>query len=162
LLGYWDTVGDRLFKIRHCMNIEGVVRPLALFDPPLDPGMLVKAAAAGIDIGSIVSGLNQPLGPVRGAVLVQKALEICAEVRSLGNALLAALEKGDSEQMALLRQGHEITLQQMTQEVRFLQWKQTQAATESLLLRRWGVCCAGWHGIASPEPPTCDFAPARA
>jgi len=34
LLGYWDTVADRLFKIRHCMNIEGVVRQLALFDPP--------------------------------------------------------------------------------------------------------------------------------
>ena len=65
MLGYWDTVADRLFKIRHCMNIEGVVRPLALFDPPIDPGMLVKAAAAGIDISSIVNGLNQPIGPVR-------------------------------------------------------------------------------------------------
>ena len=38
LLGYWDTVADRLFKIRHCMDIEGVVRPLPLFDPPIDPG----------------------------------------------------------------------------------------------------------------------------
>src|SRR5258706_6969738 len=64
LLGYWDTVADRLFKIRHCMNIQGVARPLALFDPPLDPGMLMKAAAAGIDINSIVSGLSQPIGPV--------------------------------------------------------------------------------------------------
>src|SRR5262249_3997469 len=53
LLSYWDLVADRLFKIRHCMNIAGIVRPLALFDPPIDPGMLVKAAAAGIDIGSI-------------------------------------------------------------------------------------------------------------
>jgi hypothetical protein len=26
LYGYWDTVADRLFKIRHCMNIEGQVR----------------------------------------------------------------------------------------------------------------------------------------
>lgn len=60
LLGYWDTVGDRLFKIRHCMNVEGIVRQLTLFDPPLDPGMLVKAAAAGIDVGSMVNGLNQP------------------------------------------------------------------------------------------------------
>src|SRR5207244_7698843 len=97
LLGYWDTVSDRLFKIRHCMNIAGVVRPLALFDPPIDPGMLVKAAAAGIDIGSIVSGLNQPIGPVRSLVLIQKALELCSEVRSLGNALLSVLGKGDQE-----------------------------------------------------------------
>src|SRR5690606_27706532 len=48
MLSYWDKTADRLFKIRHCMNIEGVVRQLALFDPPLDPGMMVKAASAGI------------------------------------------------------------------------------------------------------------------
>lgn len=136
LLGYWDTVADRLFKIRHCMNIAGVVRPLALFDPPIDPGMLVKAAAAGIDIGSIVSGLNQPIGPVRSLFLIQKALELCAEVRGLGNALLSAVEKGDAEHLALLRQSHEIKIQQMAQDVRFLQWKQTQENTTSLLTSR--------------------------
>ena len=37
LLGYWDTVADRLFKIRYCMNIEGLVRELPLFEPPIDP-----------------------------------------------------------------------------------------------------------------------------
>lgn len=136
LLGYWDTVADRLFKIRHCMNIEGIVRPLALFDPPLDPGMLVKAAAAGIDIASIVSGLNQPAGPVRCLIMIQKALELCGEVRSLGGALLSALEKGDAEHLALVRQRHEIQIQQMTQDVRFLQWKSAQEATKSLLTSR--------------------------
>lgn len=136
LLGYWDTVGDRLFKIRHGMNIEGLVRPLALFDPPLDPGMLVKAAAAGIDVGTIVSGRNQPVGPVRSLYLIQKALELSAEVRGLGGALLSALEKGDAEHLALVRQHHEVQLQQMAQEVRFLQWKSTQEATKSLLTTR--------------------------
>jgi hypothetical protein len=43
---YWDTVEDRLFKIRNCMNIAGVVRQLPLFEPPIDPAMLVKAASA--------------------------------------------------------------------------------------------------------------------
>lgn len=136
LLGYWDTVADRLFKIRNCMNIEGVVRQLALFDPPLDPGMLVKAAAAGIDIGSIVSGLNRPVSPVRCLFLIQKALELCNEVRGLGSALLSTIEKSDGERLALLRQSHEIKIQQMQQEVRFLQWKQAQEATTSLLTSR--------------------------
>jgi len=136
LLGYRDTVADRLFKIRHCMNIAGIVRPLALFDPPIDPGMLVKAAAAGIDIGSLVGGLNQPIGPVRSLLLIQKAAELCNEVRALGNALLSALEKGDSEHLALVRQSHEIQIQQMAQEVRFLQWKAAQEATASLLTSR--------------------------
>ncbi|MFF1566870.1 hypothetical protein ACFVY1_25645 [Streptomyces sp. NPDC058293] len=136
LLSYWETVADRLFKIRNCMNIEGVVRQLALFDPPLDPGMLVKAAAAGIDIGATIGGMNQPISPVRAPLLIEKALELCGEVRGLGAALLAAIEKGDSEQLALLRQGHEIQIQQMQHEVRFLQWASAQEATKSLLTNR--------------------------
>lgn len=135
-LGYWDLVADRLFKIRHGMNLAGIVRPLALFDPPIDPGMLVKAAAAGIDLGSIVNGLNQPVGPVRSLALIQKAIELCNEVRGLGNSLLSALEKQDAEHLALVRQRHEIQIQQMTQEVRFLQWKSSQEATTSLLTNR--------------------------
>jgi hypothetical protein len=136
LMGYWNAVADRLFKIRHCMNIQGIVRPLALFDPPIDPGMLVKAAAAGIDIASIVSGLNQPTGPIRCLILIQKALELCGEVRNLGGALLSAMEKGDAEHLALVRQRHEVQIQQMAQEVRFLQWKSAQEATTSLLTSR--------------------------
>jgi Tc toxin complex TcA C-terminal TcB-binding domain len=136
LLGYWDTVGDRLFKIRHCMNIEGIFRQLALFDPPIDPGMLVKAAAAGIDIGSIVNGLNQPASPVRAILFIQKAMELCGEVRNLGGALLSAIEKGEGERLALLRQSHEIKIQQMQQDVRFLQWKQAQESTQSLITSR--------------------------
>jgi hypothetical protein len=136
LLAYWDIVADRLFKIRNSENIQGVVQQLPLFDPPLDPGMLVKAAAAGLDIGSIVSGLNQPVGPVRSPLLIQKALEIAGEVRSLGNSLLSSIEKGDAEHLALLRQGHEVQLQQMVQNVRFLQWQHAQETTNGLLKTR--------------------------
>lgn len=136
LLSYWDTVADRLYKIRHCMNIKGIVRQLALFDPPLDPALLVKAAAAGIDVGSIVSGMQQPLAPVRAPLLIQKALELAGEVRGLGAALLSAIEKGDTERIAILRQQHEIRIQQLAQDVRFLQWKQAEASTDALLRTR--------------------------
>jgi Tc toxin complex TcA C-terminal TcB-binding domain len=136
LLAYWDTVADRLFKIRNSENIQGVFQQLPLFDPPLDPGMLVKAAAAGIDVDGIVSGIGQPVGPVRSLLLIQKSLEIAAEVRSLGNSLLSALEKGDAEQLALLRQAHEVKLQQLTRNSRFLQWKHAQEMTNGLLKTR--------------------------
>jgi hypothetical protein len=136
LLTYWDTVADRLFKIRHCEDITGVVRPLPLFDPPLDPGMLVKAAAAGIDLSSVISGAIPPGGPLRAQPMIQKALELCGEVRSFGGALLAAQEKGDAEQLAQLRQRHEIQIAQLTQDARFLQWKQAEAATDGLLRGR--------------------------
>jgi hypothetical protein len=136
LLGYWDTVADRLFKIRHCQNLQGVVQPLPLFDSPLDPGVLVQAAAGGVDVGSIVSGLNQPVGPVRSITRIQKAIELCNEVKAFGAALLGAFEKGDAELLGQLRQNHEVSLQQMTQNVRYLQWQQAQQATKSLLATR--------------------------
>lgn len=136
LLSYWNTVADRLFKIRNSENIQGVVQQLPLFDPPLDPGMLVKAAAAGVDIASVVAGLNQPLGPMRAPYLIQKALELAGEVRSLGAALLSAIEKGESEHLASMRQTHEVALQTLVQNVRFLQWKHTQESTNALLKSR--------------------------
>jgi hypothetical protein len=123
-----------------------------LFDPPLDPGMLVKAAAAGIDIASVVAGLNQPLGPMRSPYLVQKALELATEVRSLGTSLLSAIEKGESERLALLRQTHEIALQTLVQNVRFLQWKHTQEATNALLKSRSRSRSARRTPPARPDP----------
>lgn len=43
LLTYRQTIADRLFKLRHCMNIEGVPRGNVLFAPPIDPALLVSA-----------------------------------------------------------------------------------------------------------------------
>jgi hypothetical protein len=136
LLAYWDKVADRLFKIRHCMNIEGIVRQLALFDPPIDPGALVRAAASGMDIASIVNNVNQPVSTVRGPLLLQKALELCTDVKVLGSALLAAIEKQDAEHLSALRQDHELAVLERARDVRFLQWKDAEAATESLLRSR--------------------------
>ena len=139
LLAYWDVVADRLFKIRHCMNVEGIVRQLALFDPPIDPGALVKAVAAGLDLTSIVNNLNQPVSSIRGPLLLQKAQELCAEVKGLGGALLQAIEKGDVEHASLLRQQHELNIQTLTRDVRFLQWKEAEEATTALLESRGTV-----------------------
>ncbi|MDZ8263102.1 neuraminidase-like domain-containing protein [Nostoc sp. ChiQUE01b] len=129
MLGYWDTVSDRLYKIRNCMNIEGVVRQLALFEPPIDPGALVKAVAGGIDLSSALADLNAPLPLYRFNVLLQKANEVCNDVKALGSALLAALEKKDAEALSLLRQEQEIRLLEAIKAVRE---KQIEEAKENL------------------------------
>jgi hypothetical protein len=136
LLAYWDAIADRLFKLRHCMNIEGVVRLPALFDPPIDPGALVKAAAAGLDIASIVNNVNQPVSTTRGPLLLQKAQELCNEVKALGSAVLTAIEKGEGEHLSALRQSHELRMLELAREVRFQQWKEAEAATDTLLHSR--------------------------
>ncbi len=108
MLEYWDRIADRLFKIRHCQNIDGIERSLALFAPPIDPGMLVRAAAAGLDISAVLAGMNAPTPFYRFTVFAQKASELAMDVRSLGLSLLQALEKKDAEAMALLRNELEI------------------------------------------------------
>lgn len=132
ILEYYDKVADRLFKLRNCMNIDGVVRQLALFDPPIDPAILVKAAAAGIDLSTALSDLNTPLPLYRFNVISQKATELCAEVKSLGGALLSALEKRDSEAMALLRSKHEISLLKAQRQLKELQVEEAKANIEAL------------------------------
>jgi len=132
LLGYWDTVSDRLFKLRNCMNIEGVVRQLPLFEPPIEPGLLVRAAAAGLDLSSVLSDINAPLPNYRFDVMIRKAAELAAEVKALGQALLAAFEKRDAEDIALLRSSHEISLLEKVREVRLKQKDEADASLESL------------------------------
>lgn len=132
LLGYWDTVADRLFKIRNSLNLQGVFRQLALFEPPIDPALLARATAAGLDVGAIINGLNQPLPLVRFQFLVQKAMEIIQEVKSLGNNLLAAMEKEDGEAMAILRAKHERVVMAMVEHVRYGQLQEAIKSKEGL------------------------------
>jgi hypothetical protein len=132
LLSYWDTVADRLFKIHNSLNIQGIFRQLPLFEPPIDPGLLAKAAAAGLDVAAIISGANQPLPLVRFQFLVQKAFEICQEVKSLGNSLLSAMEKEDNEALFVLRAKHESTILKLAEKAKYAQWQEASKATEGL------------------------------
>lgn len=132
LLEYWDTVADRLFKIRHCRNIEGIFRKLDLFEPPIDPALLVQAAAQGLSIGSVLNDLSTPMPNYRFNYLLQRALEVTSEVKSLGNALLSALEKKDSEGLSLLRAKHDTNLQNLIKEVRNKQLEEAKKTKESL------------------------------
>lgn len=132
LLEYWDTVADRLFKIRHCLNIEGVFRKLALFEPPIDPALLVQAAAQGLSIGSVLNDLSTPMPNYRFNYLLARALEVVSEVKSLGNALLSALEKKDGESLSLLRAKHDTNIQTLVKEIRMKQLEEAQKTKESL------------------------------
>ena len=132
LLGYWTTVADRLFNIRHCMNIEGQVRQLPLFEPPIDPALLVRAQAAGLSIGDVLSDIFAPLPHYRFSVMLQKANEMAAEVRNLGAALLSTLEKRDAEALSTLRSGQELRLLQAVRDVRVRQINEAEANIAAL------------------------------
>ena len=131
-LSYWDTVADRLFKIRNSLNLQGVFRQLPLFAPPIDPAMLARAEAAGVDIGAIIDGSAAALLPVRSQFLVQKAIEMAQEVKSLGGQILAALEKKDNETLGVLRATHEVTILGLVESVKYAQWQEAIKAREGI------------------------------
>jgi hypothetical protein len=132
LLSYWETVADRLYKIRQGMNIEGVKRALALFEPPIDPGMLVKAAAQGQGLAATLNEATINPSVYRFSYLLSKAIEFCNEVKSLGGNLLSALEKKDAEEMALLRNTHEISLLKAVKEIKKKSIEEAEASIQSL------------------------------
>ncbi|MDR1345225.1 MAG: hypothetical protein LBK03_00780, partial [Bacteroidales bacterium] len=132
LLKYWDTVEDRLFKLRNSMNIEGIVRELPLFEPPIDPAMLVRAVAAGLSISEALNDMAAPQPYYRFRVIMQKAIEFTNEVKQLGDKLLSALEKKDAETLNILRSTQEINMQQAIKQVRKLQIDEAKENVENI------------------------------
>lgn len=132
LLGYWETVADRLYKIRHCQNIDGAERKLALFAPPIDPAALIQAASQGLSLGSILADLSSPPPIYRFKVLIQKANDFCADVRALGGALLGALERRDAEELARLRAAQEVQMLELVTAIRERQVLDARAHREGL------------------------------
>jgi hypothetical protein len=129
LLGLWDTVEDRLWKLRHCRDIIGVERELALFSPELSPEELQRARAAGLGPQDLFAGVQAAIPPYRFRYLIDKAKEHCAAVETLGNALLQALAQRDTERLTQLRATQERELLTLGREAR--RWE-LEAADESL------------------------------
>lgn len=136
LTNYWNTVENRLFNLRHCRNIDGLARDLPFSEAPIDPELLVRAVAAGLDLGSVVAGLYAPPPHYRFATLAARAVELVAEARSLGSALLSAIEKRDAEQMAQIRSTNELLMLKLTGEVRKLQIQEATANIAALRATR--------------------------
>jgi hypothetical protein len=136
LLKYWDTVADRLFKIRNSLNLAGIRRTLPLFEPPIDPMLLVKAAAAGVDLSTAIADLAAPAPLYRFQILVQKAVELCQDVKALGGALLGALERRDAEELSRIQAVHEVALLKRLSSVKEDQIKEAKAQITALQAAR--------------------------
>lgn len=136
LLEYWDTVADRLFKIRNCQDIAGRARVLPLFEPPIDPGLLATAAAAGLNLDDALDDANMDAPSHRFAILIQKAIELCGEVKSLSAELLGALEKQDGEHLSRVRAGHEKAIHDLLLDVKQASFREAGAARDTLEFAR--------------------------
>src|SRR5260370_33455164 len=114
LLSYWDKVEDRLYKIRHCLDLEGRPRELALFQPPINPLDLVRATATGQSSLSVLEQQHASISPYRFMFLLSTARSLVATVSSLGNSFFSALQSRDGEAVARLRAKNEIEILNLT------------------------------------------------
>jgi hypothetical protein len=128
----WDRVEDRLYKIRHCLDITGARRQFALFAPEIDPRLLVRARAAGLSIEDVLNATSGNLPPYRFTYLIEKARQYTATVQSFGTALLSAVEKRDAEELNRLRSIHQQNLLRLTTRMRELEINAAQDAITTL------------------------------
>jgi Tc toxin complex TcA C-terminal TcB-binding domain len=94
--------------------------------------MLARAVAAGVDVGAIIDGTADALAPVRFQFLLQKALEMAQDVRSLEGGILAALEKKDNETLGVLRARHEVSMLGLAETVKYAQWQEAIKSREGI------------------------------
>lgn len=121
LLGRWERVERRMSNIRHCLDIDGNARSLALFEPDADPRLLARARALGLSLDDVVGTTSGAVPPQRFSFLIDVAKSYAAAVQSLGAALLSALEKKDAEELTRLRATHEQHLLELSTRTR--QWE---------------------------------------
>jgi len=132
LLAYWDTVSQRLDNIRNSRNLQGVVQPLPLYAPPINPLLLVEAQASG---GGLSGAL--PNAPIyRFTTYLQKAIELANEVRAYGSLILASLEKQDAETLSALRANQELDIQMRMLDVKTAQVTEAQDQITALTKQR--------------------------
>jgi hypothetical protein len=130
-LAYWDQVEGRLFNLRHYLTIDGAAQHLALFEPPLDPKQLAQAVAAS-GVGSVLGAAAAPVPHYRFKYMVEKAREATSTVIQFGAVLLSTLERGDADQLDLLRAAHESALLNMSRSMKDSQMNAAQATVQSL------------------------------
>lgn len=132
LLGYWDRLEDRLYKIRHCEDIEGNLKQLALFAPPISPMQLVAMKAAGLSLDDVLGSTNGDLPPYRFSTLIERAKSFAATLSGFGTSLLVSLEKRDAEELNRWRLTQQMNIAQMTTQMRQAEIDAASATLDSL------------------------------
>ena len=138
LVQYWDRLEDRLFKIRKCQNIKGITQELELYQPPIDPLLLIRAKAAGLNIQDVLSQ-NQQMVNYRFIYLLEKAKSYAAQVQQIGSAMQAALERKDQEELLQLTAVQERNLMQLATNIRMQQVEEANQQIKALEASRKNV-----------------------
>lgn len=128
----WNRAEQNLSYLRSCKDIDGNAKALSLFSPVLDPKVIARALAAGLDIGDVLSQLASPAQPYRFAGVQSRAKSIAAEVKGLSAQLLSALNSRDAAQQAEIQAIDQNNLLRMTRGMKALQIQEAETNLEAM------------------------------
>jgi hypothetical protein len=126
-LRQWATT--KLNNIRAGLDFNGQPHVYSIYGARLDPALLARASAAGIDLNSTLSAITAPPRYLRFPVLLQRAKEFVAELKGVSASLLGALTEDSAETLAELRASQEVSLLAATLAVK----QQAQAEAQNTL-----------------------------
>lgn len=123
---------DRLYKCRNSLDIDGHRHNLPLFEPPIDVDALTHATAAGIGPSAVLSDLASPMPRYRFVYLLERALELCRELKETDARAFAVKEKRDSEALAILSARHNASVHTLIMDFKRAQRAEELTAIETL------------------------------
>jgi len=103
LSGYWQTLAQRLYNLRHNLSIDGNPLSLAIYAKPADPAALLSAAVNASLGGSDLPVVDDiPL--YRFPVILESARSMVGQLTQFGSTLLSITERQDAEALSELLQ----------------------------------------------------------
>lgn len=139
LLSYWDEINQRLYDIDHGLNLNGELDILPLFTSEYgvqNPNALALSASA---LEQLVGSDLTTIPHYRFSYMVEKAKEACADLRSLGAALLSALENTDAAALSKLYLQQEQSIMQRQQMIKEDGVLSSQQSLDTLNTTKQGV-----------------------
>ncbi|XTZ40412.1 neuraminidase-like domain-containing protein [Salmonella enterica] len=108
LTGYWQTLRQRLFNLRHNLSIDGEPLSLPVYSPAASPQALLSAAVAGASGGPALPVVSLSL--LRFPALLDSARTIGTQLTQFGTQMLSIIEAQDASALAELLQNQGIGL----------------------------------------------------
>ncbi|MDC9620635.1 neuraminidase-like domain-containing protein [Xenorhabdus sp. XENO-7] len=120
LAGYWQTLAQRLYNLRHNLSIDGLPLSVEIYAASADPSALLSAAVNTSQGSRTLPHAVMPL--YRFPVMLESARSMVSQLMQFGATLLGITERQDAEALAelLQTQGAELVLQSLTQQEKTL------------------------------------------
>ncbi|MBP4044867.1 neuraminidase-like domain-containing protein [Chromobacterium violaceum] len=132
LKGYWQTLRQRLYNLRHNLSLDGQPLTLPLFATPADPKALQSAAAATAAAGAGSSLPNVSIGIQRFPLMLESARNLVNQLIQFGGNLASVLERKDGEALNTLMQTQAKDLMQSSMQMQDKTIAQLQAEQHTL------------------------------